>query len=121
MERAIPVLPTADLATAKAFYVEGLGFQVTFEASEDGHTGLLGVARGSIELTLDCPMDGHGRNACASLYVDDADLYYREWSARVAVPRAPKNEEWGARTFGLQDPSGNTIFVMGPVREEEQG
>jgi catechol 2,3-dioxygenase-like lactoylglutathione lyase family enzyme len=121
MERAIPVLPTEDLATAKAFYVEGLGFQVTFEASEDGHTGLLGVARGSIELTLDCPMNGHGRNACASLYVDDADLYYREWSARVAVPRAPKNEEWGARTFGLQDPSGNTIFVMGPVREEEQG
>jgi catechol 2,3-dioxygenase-like lactoylglutathione lyase family enzyme len=114
MERAIPVLPTDDLAAAKAFYVDGLGFQVTFEASEDGH-GLLGVARGTIHITLDCPMDGHGRNACVSLEVNDADAYYREWSAKVPIAREPKNEEWGARTFDLHDPSGNTIFVMGPV------
>ncbi|MGC4055865.1 MAG: hypothetical protein QM757_44200 [Paludibaculum sp.] len=119
MDRAIPILPTSDLAIAKQFYVEGLGFQVTFEASEDGHTGLLGLIRGGIELTLDCPMDGHGRNACVSLHVGDADSYYQEWSARVPVERAPKNEEWGARTFGLQDPSGNTIFVLGPIRPEE--
>ena len=77
-ERAIPVLPTEDLAKAKAFYADGLGFEVTFEASEDGHTGLLGVARGTIQLTLDSPMDGHGRNACVSLEVSDADAYYRE-------------------------------------------
>src|SRR5262245_25292682 len=66
MERAIPILPTDDLAAAKAFYVDGLGFQITFEASEDGRAGLLGVARGTIELTLDSPMNGHGRNACVS-------------------------------------------------------
>jgi catechol 2,3-dioxygenase-like lactoylglutathione lyase family enzyme len=35
MERAVPILPTDDLAAAKAFYVDGLGFRVTFEASED--------------------------------------------------------------------------------------
>ena len=115
MERAVPILPADDLAAAKAFYVVGLGFRVTFEASEDGRTGLLGLERGTIQLTLDCPMDGHGRNACVSLEVDDADAYYREWSAKVAVLRAPHDEEWGARTFDLLDPSGNTIFVMGPV------
>ena len=115
MERAIPILPVHDLEAAKAFYVDGLGFRVTFEVSEDGHTGLLGVKRGTIELTLDCPMNGHGRNACVSLQVDDADAYYREWSAKLAVLRAPRDEEWGARTFDLLDPSGNTIFVMGPA------
>ena len=118
MERAIAILPTGDLAAAKEFYVNGLGFLVTWEASEDGHSGLLGVARGTIEITLDSPMDGHGRNACVSIYVDDADAYYQEWSARVAVSRAPKNEEWGARTFDLHDPSGNTIFVIGPVTKD---
>jgi catechol 2,3-dioxygenase-like lactoylglutathione lyase family enzyme len=87
MERAIPILPTNDLAAAKAFYVDGLGFRVTFEASADGRTGLLGLQRGSIELTLDCPMDGHGRNACVSLHVADADAYYREWSAKVTPLR----------------------------------
>jgi predicted enzyme related to lactoylglutathione lyase len=116
MERAVPILPAEDLAVAKAFYVDGLGFHVTSEASPDGHSGILSLARGTIELTLDSPMQGHGREACVSLQVDDTDAYYREWSAKVAVLRAPKNEEWGARTFDLLDPSGNTIFVMGPLR-----
>ncbi len=115
MERAVPILPADDLAVAKAFYVDGLGFRVTFEASEDGRSGLLGLERGTIQLTLDSPMKGHGRDACVSLHVDDADGYYREWSPKVPVLRAPRDEEWGARTFDLLDPSGNTIFVMGPV------
>ena len=116
MERAVPILPAEDLSVAKNFYVDGLGFNVTFEASEDGRTGLLGLQRGTITLTLDSPMDGHGRNACVSLEVSDADAYFSEWSAKVPVLRAPKNENWGARTFDLLDPFGNTIFVMGPLR-----
>jgi catechol 2,3-dioxygenase-like lactoylglutathione lyase family enzyme len=115
MERAIPILPVDDLATAKAFYVNSLGFRVTFESSHNGRSGLLGIERGNIQITLDCPMQGHGRNACVALQVDDADAYYREWHAKVDVLRAPKDEDWGARTFDLLDPSGNTIFVMGPV------
>lgn len=119
MERAIPILPADDLAAAKAFYVDGLGFAVTFEVSSEGRTGLLGLRRGTIELTIDSPMDGHGRNACVSLQVDDADAYYREWSEKVAVLRPPKDEEWGARTFDLLDPAGNTIFVMGPIVRQD--
>jgi len=115
MERAVPILPTKDLAAAKAFYVDRLGFHVTFEVSDDGHSGLLGVGRGTIEITLDSPMQGHGQNACVALQVDDADDYYREWSSKADVLRPPRDEEWGARTFDLLDPSGNTIFVMGPA------
>jgi catechol 2,3-dioxygenase-like lactoylglutathione lyase family enzyme len=113
-ERAVPILPADDLAAAKAFYVDKLGFRVLFEASRDGRTGLLGVARGGIELTLDCPMDGHGREACVSLRVDSADRYYEEWRSRVEIRRPPKDEDWGARTFDVIDPSGNTLFVIGP-------
>jgi len=43
MERAIPILPAADLTAAKTFYVDRLGFQVTFEVSNDGRSGLLGL------------------------------------------------------------------------------
>ena len=121
MEQAIPILPAEDLATARAFYVNSLGFRVTFEASEDGRSGLLGIERGTIRMTLDSPMKGHGRNACVALQVDDADGYYREWSAKVDILRTPKDEVWGARTFDLLDPSGNTIFVMGPVSGANQG
>jgi len=116
MERAVPVLPADDLGVARDFYVDRLGFRVTFEATDDGKTGLLGLERGSIALTIDCPMSGHGRAACVSLQVDDADDYDDEWRQRVAVKRPPKNEPWGARTFDLIDPFGNTIFVMGPSK-----
>lgn len=114
MERAVPVLPVDDLTVAKQFYVDALGFIVTFETSDDGKTGLLGVERGGIALTLDCPMEGHGRDACVALEVENVDGYYKEWNARVSVLRAPRNEPWGARTFDLIDPFGNTIFVTGP-------
>ena len=115
MEKAIPQFPVDDLAIAKAFYIDGLGFHVLWEASEDGHTGLLGIARGGMEITLNSPMPGHGGDACVALQVDDADFYYNEWSPKVKVLRAPKDEPWGARTFDLIDPFGNTIFVMGAV------
>lgn len=116
MERAVPVLPATDLRIAREFYVDRLGFQVRFDASEDGHTGLLGVQRGDVVLTLDCPMDGHGRGACAALEVADADRWYGEWSGKVEVRQPIRDEPWGARTFGLEDPFGNTLFVIGPPK-----
>jgi catechol 2,3-dioxygenase-like lactoylglutathione lyase family enzyme len=121
MERAIPILPTEDLADAKSFYVDRLGFGLTFETSKDGQSGLLGTQCGTIEITLDSPMSGHGKNACIALHVEDADAYYREWSSKVDNLRAPKGEAWGARTFDLLDPSGNTIFLMGPVTAATRG
>ena len=114
MELAIPILPVDDLDIAKDFYVNRLAFGVRFEWRPSEHEGLIGVERGSIQITLDCPMTGHGRDACVSLQVDSADAYYEEWRERVEVKRPPRNEFWGARTFGVTDPFGNTIFVMGP-------
>lgn len=117
LERAVPILPGDDLSVAKAFYIDTLGFTLQFEATDDGKNGLIGVERGTIELTIDCPMSGHGRRACASLRVNDADALYAEWRDRVEIKRPPVNEEWGARTFSVQDPFDNTLFVIGPVRQ----
>ena len=115
IERAVPILPADDLAVARKFYVDALGFSVSFETTGDGKNGLLGLERGAIYLTIDCPMSGHGREACVSLLVESADAYYDEWRQKVEIRRPPKNEEWGARTFDVIDPFGNTIFVMGPT------
>ncbi|MGQ0537873.1 MAG: glyoxalase superfamily protein [Gemmatimonadaceae bacterium] len=114
IERAVPILPADDIGVAKSFYVDKLGFKVLFESSEDGKNGILGLQRGSIFLTVDAPMAGHGRDACVSLQVNSADAYYDEWRHTVDVRRAPKEEPWGARTFDVIDPFGNTIFVIGP-------
>jgi uncharacterized glyoxalase superfamily protein PhnB len=113
--RAVAILPGDDIEAARAFYAGALGFSVRFEHSADGHTGLLGLERGSMQLTIDCPMAGHGRQVCVAFEVDSADRYYEEWKGRVAIASPPKDEPWGARTFEVTDPSGNTIFVIGPT------
>lgn len=115
MERAVPVLPVDDLRIAKDFYVGKLGFNILFEATKDGKNGILGLERGTICITLDCPMSGHGRDACVSLQVNSADAYFNDWRDRVEIRRPPKDEPWGARTFDVIDPFGNTIFVIGPL------
>ncbi len=84
MEKAVPILPADDLSAAKQFYVDQLGFRVTFEES-DGTSGIMGVERGTISITIDAPMSGHGRHAWVSLYVTDADRYYREWREKVEI------------------------------------
>ena len=117
MERAVPIFPVDDLQVAKAFYVGGLGFNIRYEWSGDGKSGIIGLERGTIYLTLDSPMSGHGREACLGLEVSDADAYYNEWRVKIEIRDSPKNEEWGARTFSVIDPFGNTIFVMGPPLE----
>jgi len=46
---------------------------------------------------------------------ESTDAWYDEWRDRVEIRHPPKSEPWGARTFDVIDPFGNTIFVMGPV------
>lgn len=120
-ERAVPILPASDVRVARAFYAEALGFDVVFDTSEGGRTGLLGLRRGGLELTLDCPMAGHGRRACVSLRVPDADALHEAWKASATVPRPPQDQPWGGRTFELTDPFGNTLFVIGPPRARRAG
>ena len=115
VERAVAVLPGDDLRIAKEFYLGKLGFTLQWEDSSDGRNGIMGLERGGLELTIDCPMSGHGRDACVSFRVNDADAYYEEWRHAVDIPRPPRDEVWDARTFGFDDPSGNTIFVIGPI------
>ena len=47
-------------------------------------------------------------------YLGVARSFYADRPGFSVRRRPPKDEEWGARTFDLVDPFGNTIFVMGP-------
>jgi uncharacterized glyoxalase superfamily protein PhnB len=116
MERAIPNLPADDLQKAKAFYVGQLGFTITYEATEDGTNGVMGLQRGGFLLHLDAPMSGHGRNVVVTLEVDDADALFEQWRDATYIERSPRDEEWGGRTFGVADPFGNLLYVVGPPK-----
>ena len=118
MERAIPILPIDEPEAAKRFYVEGLGFQLALEvhyADQPLEGTILVVTRGTLEIHLDCPMPGHGRNACVYLEVDDADKLYTEWRGHISIKGGPQDQPWGKRTFTVIDPFGNSLFVVGPL------
>ena len=117
MDRAVPVLPIEDMHEARAFYVDGLGFQVVGEGhypNEPVPGTILFIERGTIRLSLDSPMPGHGRNIAVNLEVDDADALYADWDGRVEIPHPPQDQPWGGRTFGVTDPSGNLLYVVAP-------
>ncbi len=113
MSIAVPNLPVSDLAASKSFYVDRLGFRTVFESTEDGRSGLIGLERDGMRINIDSPMDGHGRNACVSLEVDDVDSIYAAWANQVGATVGVVDQPWGARTFEFQDPDGNTVFVLG--------
>ncbi len=115
MALAIPNLPSSNLSIAKAFYVGRLGFQVFFEETDNGITGIVGLERDGMRINIDAPMSGHGRQVCVSLEVEDIDRLYTEWSAALGLTEQPAIQPWGARTFGFQDPDDNTIFVLEPA------
>jgi len=110
-------MPIDDPEVARRFYVDGLGFQTVFEARyphEDTEGTIIGIERGSIRIHLDSPMPGHGRDACVYLDVEDADACYEEWRTKVTIDEPPQDQLWGARTFSVMDPFGNSLFVVGP-------
>jgi len=117
MERAIPHLPGDDLTVAKDFYIDQLGFTLRFEATEDGRTGLVGVERGGMCLTIDCPMPGHGRDVCVlgQKFADAAraTLAVYEGLPPGAVPLTASGVQTG---HGIRAPlPGSTDIASRPI------
>jgi uncharacterized glyoxalase superfamily protein PhnB len=121
VERAIPILPMDDLEVAKRFYEQGLGFNVVFQVAyphESGEGCIIGLERGTMRVHLDSPMPGHGRGVCVLLEVLDAEALCQEWRSKVEIRKPPETQPWGARTFDVIDPFGNTLFCGGSGKRQ---
>ena len=117
-------IPVEDLEKAKQHYIDGLGFRISFEGhyqhgSEEGT--ILGLERGKIQINIDHPMPGHGRDVCICLEVKDVDALYEEWRSSVEIKEPPEDQAWGRRTFGVTDPFGNGFYVLGPLKGSGNG
>jgi catechol 2,3-dioxygenase-like lactoylglutathione lyase family enzyme len=121
--RAIPILRIFDLAKAKEFYVDFLGFRVDWEHRfEDGAPVYLQIARGALVLHLS---EHHG-DCCpgAAVYVPTSGLddFHREITAkgyrfmRPGIERTP----WGSRLMAVTDPFNNRLrFDEKPAASEQ--
>ncbi len=108
---AVPVLPSSDLDSSRAFYVY-LGFGVL-----DQREDYLRLHRDGIELHLYLAPGHDARTNSAGCYlkVADPDAWRATWQAHgVACHEVPGSTHYGPTTFAVIDPDGNTLRI-GPA------
>jgi catechol 2,3-dioxygenase-like lactoylglutathione lyase family enzyme len=105
-ESAVPILPSADLARAEAFYGY-LGFRVVERAGD-----YLQLAHGAIELHLYLAA-GHDPLAnpagCFLRVTDPAALRASWCTDGIDCLDVPGSDPYGDTLFALVDPDGNTL------------
>jgi predicted enzyme related to lactoylglutathione lyase len=119
IKNVTPIITTKLLPQTRAFYVDLLGFQVSYE--HERYLGVRAGAPGSHELGFMTPDSDaqdlfDGRGVTFAFGVEDADREHaRLRRAGAAIVREPQNEPWGARAFILRDPNGVTVYLSHPI------
>ncbi|MGD0394622.1 MAG: VOC family protein, partial [Acidimicrobiales bacterium] len=106
-----------DVKLSLEFYGR-LGFATReYDRGGDGY-----VTRDGIELHGGVVPDGSNAGpASAYLWVEDADIVARTWSAAGADVRLPEDTAWGQHEGVLIDPDGNIIRFGSPAEDEDTG
>ena len=112
------MVAVTDMAKAKAFYAEQLGFQVTTDYGQgDQHWVTLEPAGGGASLTLST-MHGNMRPGTMRLYLATSNIEaaYNDLKAKGVKVNEVKDDLYGpgsgVKWFDLRDPDGNLWQVV---------
>jgi len=113
MQRVMPRLRITSYAKSKAFYIDGLGFQIDWgHRFEPNFPVFMQVSRDDMAFFLsehrgDCPVGG-----LVHLYVPYVDAWYAEFQRKgVPIKELPNEELQGLRSMTVVDPGGNKIRI----------
>jgi catechol 2,3-dioxygenase-like lactoylglutathione lyase family enzyme len=116
---SFPVFIVKDLAAAKSFYTENLGFAVVFAGdwyihlvSKSGvQVGFLLPDQPTQPPIFHKPCQGEG--VIFSLEVEDADAAFATAKSKsLHVVLELRSEDWGQRHFCIQDPNGVYLDIV---------
>ena len=119
LQPPIPVLRIFDLALAKAFYVDWLGFRVDWEHRfEPGMPVYMQVSRGPVILHLSEHFGDCSPGAKILINTDDVEALHRELAARPNRNMRPGVElaPWNAKVMEVIDPFGNRLAFNESLR-----
>lgn len=113
-EGATPILRVSDFDASVAFYVDALGFTLSWQDHRFGC-----VRRGDAAIML-C----QGSQGCSGtwlfLSVSDADALHAEFVKRGAgIRHPPTNYPWGSRELHVFDPDGHVLRFASDARPGE--
>ncbi|MGC2447214.1 MAG: VOC family protein [Candidatus Sulfotelmatobacter sp.] len=105
LRQALPALPFDDVPAAVAYYRDVLGFRINYQQAD------LGVMdRDAITILLIARTAEFKGIGSFGVYVSDADVLYKELSAKGAkILGPPVSRPWGLRDFTVIDPEGNRV------------
>jgi catechol 2,3-dioxygenase-like lactoylglutathione lyase family enzyme len=113
LKRSIPILRMFDVAKAREFYVDYLGFSVDFEHRfHDGAPLFMGISRDGLSLFLSEHHGDGSPGAHIVIEVDGVDALHEELAAKHYRYMNPgiEDKEWGTREVCVVDPSGNQLI-----------
>ena len=99
-----------DLEKARDFYVDKLGFEVSFEWGEP--LTYLGIKRNDVEIHLSSSSNSTQEpgKGTISIFTDEVDDLYENCKRKgVETTIEPADRDYGLRDFGVKDLDGNII------------
>lgn len=106
IRRVVPDLGSSDVAAARDFYVNLLGFEVGMDLGSV--VTLVSPSNPTAQITLQ-----NGGSPNLTVEVEDVEAVHRKAQASGADIVYPLTEEdWGVRRFFVRDPSGVVVNVM---------
>lgn len=111
--RAIPILRMFDVAKAREFYLDYLGFSVDFEHRFNENAPLfMGISRNGVALFLS---EHHGDGTPGThviIEMTGVDELLHELQSKHYRYMNPgiQSQEWGARELGVVDPFNNRLI-----------
>jgi catechol 2,3-dioxygenase-like lactoylglutathione lyase family enzyme len=125
--KIVPVIKSSDLKRSLHFYTAILDFEHKWPGDEERE-----MANGVVDLTKDgagLQLSRHAGDGVFGsvnrVFVDDVDERYATFRARgldttqrpeSPIHRAPVDQTWGLREFGVTDPDGNNLCFCAPKR-----
>lgn len=111
MKPPIPILRSFDEARARDFYVEYLGFTVTFEHRFHADAPLyIGLKSGACELHLSEHHGDGSPGARLRIEVDNIEDFHKSLDPKYKYVRPGiQDQPWGQREVKIADPFGNTL------------
>ncbi len=112
LKRAIPILRMFDVAKAREFYLDYLGFSVDFEHRFNENAPLfMGISRVDVTLFLSEHHVDRTPGTHVIIQMDGVDALHAELAAKKYRYMNPgiQTQEWGTRDLSVVDPFNNQI------------
>lgn len=112
LQKTIPILRMFDVAKAKEFYIEWLGFKIEFEHQFEENTPYyIGITKDDIQLHLSEHYGDATPGSKVFIVCNEIEKYFAELQSRPYKYYRPCLEKtfYAALEFSVQDPFGNKL------------